>query len=142
MNPLARKLLGAVLGAIVNQVVAPIQVLVMGNNESLVEDGVPAGAKVVLHPFDLVGPSTQVVPRCGAQDIEVEVLAQLMHGLDGTRHGKHRAEETRNLIINALAVAVVGILCFNLFGHLIESTLEVDQHIVHVDVNYFLAHLF
>ena len=104
--------------------IAKFVVGTLGNSQALVADAIHSASDFIT-------------------DIAVIVGSHFWNSPPDAEHPYgHRRFETLITICIGIAVAVVGILCFNLFGHLIESTLEVDQHIVHVDVNYFLAHLF
>lgn len=71
MYPFALEVFGPVVGAVIHKEVTFIQVLVVREDEPLV--GVIV--EVALHLKQLVAPRSGVLPRCGAEDIGVEILA-------------------------------------------------------------------
>ena len=116
---------GAVAGAVVDEVVATVEVLVMGKDELLVE----GLAKVSAYPLALLHPAEGVVPRGGGEDVEVVLLGEGLHGFDGTWHGVHEVEHAGD------KVGVVGIACPQAGLGLGYSALEIDQDAIHIDID-------
>ncbi len=94
LNPLAFKLACSILAAVVDEIVTLAQVFAVSDDHALVENIV----KILRHPPNFVRRCGVVFPRCGGENVEVEVLLQLVHGFDGTRHGAHPGKESGYLV--------------------------------------------
>lgn len=129
MDVLPLEPIGAALGPVIHQEVSVVQVFVVAEDQALVR----RFAEPPLYPDPLVGPRTRIVPGSSRENVRVEDLCKFVERVHGTRHRPHQAEDARRF------VKVVLMLCAYRRIERIDSTLKVDEHSIHVDVENLLG---
>lgn len=128
VDELAGEALGTVVAvAVVDEVIALVEVFVVRQDQPLVG----RLTQVLLHPHHLIVPGGRILPGGRGQDVRIEMLAQEAKTLEGPGHGLHLRKYMRNLIQPTFVLFQLR------FAQTADGRLEVDQHIVHVDVDDF-----
>lgn len=94
---LPREAIGAVPGAVVDQVIADKQILVMRQDQSFI-------GRIPQMPFDpeeLVLPRRRVPPGRGGQNIGIEPLRQQDKGFNRSGQGIHEGEDPRYFVFSS-----------------------------------------
>lgn len=120
----------AIPGAVIDQEVAVVEMLVVGQDQPLVG----RHAQVQLHPGQLVRPGTAVFPRRGGQNVGIKQLAELVEGVHRARQWLHQCEDAGHFI------QTVGISGVYVFAEVAKGAGKIHQHVVHVDLQRFLPH--
>lgn len=134
MDVVVAELVCTVFRAVIDEIGARLetQVFVVREDDTLVKDI----SEILPHPIVFVLQGRGIVPWGCGEDIAVVFVFQHIHSIYGSRHWLHQCKQTGDVLVEGLAIAVICILGFHFFTHLIESALKVDQYVVHVKIKY------
>lgn len=94
MDPFSFKIPGAVVGAVVYEVIPEVEVLVVREDQPFTG----GFAQIFFYPQQLVNPGRLVIPGCRGEDVGVEPLRKPGIAFKGILHGTHFAEQAGDFI--------------------------------------------